>query len=345
MHASSLRKTQEKWSDITDETAETPDQSDSKGPKEGSIATYVDYYTNDKGQKVKVTRVVKLVKKPARVNKHIAARRKWEKFGDCKGLPAGPEENITHKSHEIKKLDLRPRLREDDDDQKEEKKDLADHLAGQGQSKVVVCHNCGEPGHWSLKCPKRNTINPTGMDSEPDLAKPPKSSSGASDETDSSADGKNRTYVPLHRRLAESARGERDRDDATLRVTNLSEDTTEVDLQDLFRRFGNTSRIYLAKDKQTFRSRGFAFVSFYRREDAQQAIDKLNGWGYDNLILQVEWAKPQAPRPAGQDEEGGGGRGRGGGFGGFGRGGGGRGGGGGGQRPRLQLQPRTIGNK
>ena len=40
-------------------------------------------------------------------------------------------------------------------------------------------------------------------------------------------------------------------DHATIRVTNLSEDTREDDLQDLFRPFGSISRIYLAKDKNT----------------------------------------------------------------------------------------------
>lgn len=85
---------------------------------------------------------------------------------------------------------------------------------------------------------------------------------------------------------------ERRRDEATVRVTNLSEDTKESDLQDLFRPFGPINRIYLAKDKHTGLSKGFAFISFIRREDAQRAIDKLDGYGYDNLILHLEWARP-----------------------------------------------------
>ena len=36
---------------------------------------------------------------------------------------------------------------------------------------------------------------------------------------------------------------------------------------------------------------GFAFVHYYDKSDAQKAIDKLNGFGYDHLILKVEWAK------------------------------------------------------
>lgn len=62
-----------------------------------------------------------------------------------------------------------------------------------------------------------------------------------------------------------------------IRVTNISEDTTERDLGDLFRPFGSVTRLRLAKDKPTQRSRGFAFVTFTNRDDAQRAIDALQG--------------------------------------------------------------------
>ena len=82
----------------------------------------------------------------------------------------------------------------------------------------------------------------------------------------------------------------------TIRVTNISEDTTESDLQELFSPFGRISRVYLAKDKETMQSRGFAFVSFIHREDAAKAMEKLQGYGYDHLILKLEWARPSAPK-------------------------------------------------
>lgn len=82
----------------------------------------------------------------------------------------------------------------------------------------------------------------------------------------------------------------------TIRVTNISEDTTEADLQELFQPFGRISRVYLAKDKETMQSRGFAFVSFVHREDAARAMEKLQGYGYDHLILKLEWARPSAPK-------------------------------------------------
>ncbi|XP_068034327.1 eukaryotic translation initiation factor 3 subunit G-B-like [Anomalospiza imberbis] len=76
-----------------------------------------------------------------------------------------------------------------------------------------------------------------------------------------------------------------------IHVTNLSEDTRETDLQELFHPFGFISRIYLAKDKTTGQSKGFTFISFHRREDAARAITGMSGFGYDDLILNVEWAK------------------------------------------------------
>jgi len=82
--------------------------------------------------------------------------------------------------------------------------------------------------------------------------------------------------------------------EASLRVFNLSDDVKEGDLQDLFGQCGRLQRVFLAKDMTTFQSKGFAFITYYNREDAQRAIDKLNGHGYDNLIMKVEWAKPRA---------------------------------------------------
>jgi len=109
-------------------------------------------------------------------------------------------------------------------------------------------------------------------------------------------------YVPPSMRAADgtrrmdtdSIRPLRD-DSTTLRVSNLSDDTSEDDLQNLFRPFGNLTRVYIAKDRNTGLSRGFAFVNFIRKDDAARAMEALAGYGYDHLILQIEWAQPSAP--------------------------------------------------
>ena len=117
-------------------------------------------------------------------------------------------------------------------------------------------------------------------------------------------------YVPPGRRgdaasVASSlkAAAARSTDDLnTIRVTNLSENTTEADLQELFDRFGRISRVYLAKNKETMQSRGFAFVTFVNKNDAAQAMEALQGYGYDHLILKLEWAKPNTKDPSAATE-------------------------------------------
>ncbi len=82
------------------------------------------------------------------------------------------------------------------------------------------------------------------------------------------------------------------RDDSnTIRITNLSEDTQESDVSALCKPFGSLQRVYMARDRETNLCRGFAFVTYIDHEAAARAIQKLNGHGYDNLILTAEWAK------------------------------------------------------
>jgi cold-inducible RNA-binding protein len=109
-----------------------------------------------------------------------------------------------------------------------------------------------------------------------------------------------------------------------LYVGNLSFNTTENELQELFAQAGTVQEVSLMQDKFTGKSRGFAFVTMSSEEDAQNAISKLNGQTVEGRALTVNEARPREPRPPG----GGGGRGYGGG-GGY---GGGRREGGGGQR-------------
>ena len=106
-----------------------------------------------------------------------------------------------------------------------------------------------------------------------------------------------------------------------LYVGNLSFNTTENELQELFSQAGTVQEVSLMQDKFTGKSRGFAFVTMGSDEDAQNAISKLNGQTVEGRALTVNEARPREPRPPG-----------GGGRGGYGSGGGGGGGYGGGRR-------------
>lgn len=98
-----------------------------------------------------------------------------------------------------------------------------------------------------------------------------------------------------------------------LYVGNLSFNTTNQDLSELFGAVGTVESANIIEDRETGRSRGFGFVEMSSKEDGQNAISQLNGKEVDGRELKVNEAKPQ------ENRGGGGGRG------GYGGGGGGRG--------------------
>ena len=111
-----------------------------------------------------------------------------------------------------------------------------------------------------------------------------------------------------------------------LYVGNLSFNTTTQDLEEMCGEFGTVESANIIEDRETGRSRGFAFVEMSSNEEAQNAISALNDKEIDGRSLTVNEAKPREDRGG----NGGGGRG---GYGGGNRGGGsGRGGYGGGSR-------------
>ena len=109
-------------------------------------------------------------------------------------------------------------------------------------------------------------------------------------------------------------------------VGNLSFNTTENELQDLFAGAGSVNEVNLITDRMSGRSKGFAFVTMATAEEAQNAISTLNGKELNGRAMNVSEARPREERPGGGGGGGGFGGGRGGGGGGRGGGGGGRGG-------------------
>ena len=104
---------------------------------------------------------------------------------------------------------------------------------------------------------------------------------------------------------------------AKLFVGNLSFNVTENDLQDAFAAHGTVVEANLMMDRATGRSRGFAFITMSSDEEAQKAIDAMNGKDLGGRALTVNVARPREERPGGGG--GGGRRGYGGGGGGGGR--------------------------
>lgn len=263
---------------------------DSKGIK--LVTSYRANPSNPSGLLKTITKI-RVNKVTTREHVDVAKRRKWKKFGQA--AVDEDQSNVTIQSRD----DIFLEDPNADTDLQEE--DVAKALAG----------NLNE--FWAKQqrrqLERKYDVDAPGVD---DGAADGWAKVGADGKTGASS-GK---YVPPSARgkggsgsgglAAMAARmGDKpvqdNRDQNTIRVTNISEDTTEADLQALFQPFGRISRVYLAKDKETMQSRGFAFVSFVHREDAARAMDKLQGYGYDHLILKLEWARPSAPKNPGSE--------------------------------------------
>lgn len=274
---------------------------------------------NDHNRKVKCVQTVRVEKKQVRLPKAVIARREWAKFGKCADQPAGYHgagftfsgESTTSFDISEQTLDLKPKSK-----QLEESNKAADKAFQNAQQGTFVA--------WRPSARPTEQADPlAGLDPQPEGSRTTYSGSAAREWAEKqgisgsaanvagAAGGKpgsslealaaggagSGRYVPPSMRNADGSRMDRanfqERDDSTtVRVSNISDDVSDADLRDLFRRFGSVQRVYLAKDRETGLSRGFAFITFYQREDGQAAIDKLNGHGYDHLILSVQWAAP-----------------------------------------------------
>lgn len=78
-----------------------------------------------------------------------------------------------------------------------------------------------------------------------------------------------------------------------LYVGNLSFNTDDNALRAAFGAFGQITDTYIATDRETGRPRGFAFVTFSTAEEAQAAVEKMNGADLDGRALTVNEAKPK----------------------------------------------------
>jgi len=301
------------WADEIDETDTSLILPPPSEKWVGNQKITTEYSHNDDGKKVKIIRTFKIEKKL--VSKAVARRKALAKFGMSRNDRPGPDPATTIIAEEI--------LMNFVHNKEESEKDVEDKSAiqrlAESNKGVVKCRICKED-HWTTMCPYKDTLGPlrdslagTEKDGEggPNeggkLGEAGKSGSGMPGSSGGpggagsgpGAPGAGGKYVPPSRRGADGRIGEsmpdrkgRDVDTAAIRVSNLSENTQEGDLQELFKPFGHIARIYLAKDKVTGQCKGFAFINYHKKDDAAKAIATLNGFGYDHLILNVEWAKP-----------------------------------------------------
>nr|CAH0103147.1 unnamed protein product [Daphnia galeata] len=250
-----------------------------------------EYGLDDDNRKFKVVRTYKIEKRY--VAKAIAQRKSWPKFGLSKEDKPGPNPATTIVSEDVAMQFI---TNKEDPDNKED--DPLMKLKSM-QKGIVKCRICKED-HWTTQCPYKDTLLPVqealNKAEEKKVGPPPAAAAAGGPQAKGGKEGSAYIAPALrdggNRKGETMAMGRRTDEGCTVRVTNLSENARDSDLQELFGRIGEISRIFLSKDKNTGQSRGFAFVSYKRREDAERAIKTLNGFGYDHLILTVEWSKP-----------------------------------------------------
>ncbi|XP_055918137.1 serine/arginine-rich splicing factor 2 [Eupeodes corollae] len=94
----------------------------------------------------------------------------------------------------------------------------------------------------------------------------------------------------------------------SLKVDNLTYRTTPEDLRRVFERCGEVGDIYIPRDRYTRESRGFAFVRFYDKRDAEDALEAMDGRMLDGRELRVQMARYGRPTsPTRRNGRGGGG--------------------------------------
>ncbi|OLL24957.1 Eukaryotic translation initiation factor 3 subunit G [Neolecta irregularis DAH-3] len=265
------------WADIDDDY-DLPTPEITEDPATG-IKTIVEYRI-DGGKKVKITRRIRSTIIKEKVKHAVAERKKWAKFGLEKGRKEGPDLSTTTVAENMNiKFSIgwsKNKKEETSDD-----KTMLDKL----KDKKVTCRIC-KGDHFTTRCPYKESM-PTEDASVCDPNPEPELSGGGGSR-----------YIAPHMRAGSKrdAAGDsmyrRDRDDSTtLRVTNVSEDATDEDLKVLFGRYGPVTRAFVGKDHATGRGKGFAFINFADRDSATKACEKMDGFGYDNLILRVEFSK------------------------------------------------------
>jgi len=276
-------KNLENWGDMEDDLQEVADDVVVLPPPktsvdENGVRTTIAYVSEksmvDGKEVIKYFRTVRksrnVTLKKKRSKAAIARAGKLSKFGALAGKSQGPEKGITDHLFDEIYFEF-----EHEKGKKVEEKEV------KTQSKSIIsCNVCGG-AHWTNKCPNRALLADKMDSGRTDLK------SGIQDS------GRSKSYVPPNKRAGASSGdrgGPHDDNDPTIRISNIPENATQDDMNQLLRPF-HINKLRLAKKNyEPYGNRGFAFVTFNSIKDAYVAMMKLTGHKYGHMILKAEWS-------------------------------------------------------
>ena len=217
------------------------------------------------GEIYKTTKEFQLKNVKQFISKNVLERREWSKFGVSKGLDPGPDSASTSYKCDEVFFEFIDKNRIYDDT-------VTDNLGGvnisSGSSnKKIKCKYCGG-AHWSMKCTNKDSIG-----SENGIG-------GIGVIGGIGGDGSKFFSKSLIEK-----KNNYNKNDNTIRVSNISVNASEKDLRDLFSRFGYIKKMYFKPEK------GFSFITFDNMDICQEAVNQVDKHPYDHLILSVEIAK------------------------------------------------------
>ena len=103
--------------------------------------------------------------------------------------------------------------------------------------------------------------------------------------------------VPYAKREMNEEVSAENKDNRCLGVFGLSNETTQKDLKDHFKKFGRIEHVHLITDSRTLISKGFGFVTFESHDDAAYAKQKTNGGRLHKRMIRVDFSKTKGPKP------------------------------------------------